>query len=40
VIIQSRLANADVAVREDLQAVIDDIIAWYDKEGQQENNAK
>ena len=34
VIIQTRLANCDVTVREDLQAVIDDIIAWYPSEQQ------
>jgi hypothetical protein len=36
VVIQSRLANVDVVVREELQAVIDDIIAWYGKKGQQQ----
>ncbi len=32
VVIQTRLANAGVVVREDLQAVIDDIVAWHEKE--------
>jgi hypothetical protein len=34
VIIQTRLANDNVHVREDLQAVIDDIIAWYQTQQQ------